>query len=132
MLRLRQAKLPSQAAATLEEYQKAVDATGDYSARVAAAKEHFSKYNTKANTTFATVRVTLNRMCSGARRCCYCEDSMADEVEHIAPKDLFPELVFSWNNYLYACGPCNGPKNNRFAIILADDTIFDITSRPYS
>jgi len=42
---------------------------------------------------------------------------VADEVEHIAPKDLYPEAVFSWDNYLYACGPCNGPKNSRFAVL---------------
>lgn len=55
-------------------------------------------------------------MCSGAQRCAYCEDSVADEVEHIKPKDLYPESVFVWENYLYACGPCNGPKNNQFAV----------------
>jgi hypothetical protein len=55
-------------------------------------------------------------MCSGARRCGYCEDSAADEVEHIKPKDLYPETTFIWENYLYACGPCNGPKNNQFAV----------------
>lgn len=47
----------------------------------------------------------------------YCEDAPADEIEHFQPKDLYPELVFIWKNYLYACGSCNGPKNNQFAII---------------
>ena len=56
-------------------------------------------------------------MCQGANRCAYCEDSAADEVEHIRPKDLYPDAVFLWENYLLACGPCNGPKNNKFAII---------------
>jgi hypothetical protein len=41
---------------------------------------------------------------------------LGDEVEHIYPKDLFPEKCFDWNNYVYACGPCNGPKNNKFAL----------------
>jgi uncharacterized protein (TIGR02646 family) len=58
-------------------------------------------------------------MCSGARRCCYCEDSCADEVEHVRPKSLYPEQVFVWENYLYACGPCNGPKNNQYAVLTA-------------
>jgi hypothetical protein len=48
----------------------------------------------------------------------YCEDSLADEIEHIRPKDLYPEQVFVWENYVFACGPCNGPKNNRFAILV--------------
>ena len=56
-------------------------------------------------------------MCSGARRCGYCEDSVGDEVEHIKPKDLYPEDVFVWENYLLACGPCNRGKNNNFAVI---------------
>ena len=65
------------------------------------------------------VRSALTQMCQGARRCGYCEDSVADEVEHIKPKDLFPEEVFQWRNYLYACGQCNSPKNNKFAIFEA-------------
>lgn len=44
-------------------------------------------------------------------------DSAADEVEHIAPKALFPERVFDWTNYIYACGPCNGPKSNRYSYV---------------
>jgi uncharacterized protein (TIGR02646 family) len=59
-------------------------------------------------------------MCSGVRRCAYCEDSLADEVEHVRPKDLFPQVVFAWTNYVYACGPCNGPKGSHFAVFLAD------------
>ena len=33
-------------------------------------------------------------MCAGAKRCMYCEDSAADEVEHHLPKNLYPEFVF--------------------------------------
>ena len=55
-------------------------------------------------------------MCVGPVRCAYCEDSLADEVEHIVPKTLFPERAFDWENYLYACGPCNGPKSNRYGV----------------
>jgi uncharacterized protein (TIGR02646 family) len=56
-------------------------------------------------------------MCSGARRCAYCEDSAADEVEHVRPKDLYPQVVFAWSNYIYACGPCNGRKGSQFAVL---------------
>ena len=54
----------------------------------------------------------LSAMCHGPRRCMYCEDSAADEVEHFRPTDLYPEFVFAWMNYLYACGPCNVRKKN--------------------
>jgi len=52
-----------------------------------------------------------------------CEDSAADEVEHFRPKAFYPELTFVWINYLYACGPCNVAKSNRFALRLAGDTV---------
>ena len=51
----------------------------------------------------------------------YCEDSVADEVEHHKPLHFYPDDVFRWENLLYACGPCNGPKRNRFAILDAAD-----------
>ena len=58
----------------------------------------------------------------------YCEDSCADEVEHIKPKDLYPESTFLWDNYVYACGPCNGPKNNHFAVFsTATGMLTDVT-----
>jgi hypothetical protein len=52
----------------------------------------------------------------------YCEDSLANEVEHIYPKSLFPDKVFDFDNYLYACGRCNAPKNNQFSIRIANQT----------
>ena len=81
----------------------------------------FSSYNKKGNKVFDAVKISLTEMCSGSKRCAYCEDAPADEVEHIYPKDLFPDLCFEWANYLYACGTCNGPKNNQFAIIRLDN-----------
>nr|WP_211193998.1 hypothetical protein [Pyxidicoccus fallax] len=108
--------MPADALASLADYQRDVDAQPDYAARVTHAKERFRALNTKGNRTFDSVKATLTKMSSGARRCAYCEDSAADEVEHIRPKALYPELVFAWTNYLYACGPCNGPKNNHFAV----------------
>lgn len=109
--------LPAPANGLLEQYQAEVDGQSNYADRVAAAKSLFSRRNKKTNLAFAAVRTTLTGMCRGLGRCMYCEDTPADEVEHHSPKDLYPELVFVWRNYLYACGPCNGPKNNRFAVI---------------
>lgn len=117
MIQLPALPLNARARANLEAWQAEIDALPDYADRVAAAKTQFSARNKRANTTFNEVKAVLTRMCQGAQRCGYCEDSVADEVEHIRPKDLYPEAVFSWDNYLYACGPCNGPKNNRFAIL---------------
>ena len=101
----------------LRSYQVRVDSAGNYAERVVTAKDLFDRYNRRDNRVFRVVRGQLATMCSGARRCSYCEDSVGDEVEHFKPKDLYPEAVFLWENYLLACGPCNGGKNNRFSVV---------------
>jgi uncharacterized protein (TIGR02646 family) len=116
MIRLPDIALPADAEQGLQAYQAKVDAVHDYAARVAAGKVSFGSANRRGNAVFDAVKSTLDRMCSGVRRCAFCEDSMADEVEHFRPKDLYPQHVFRWPNYLYACGPCNVHKNNRFAV----------------
>jgi uncharacterized protein (TIGR02646 family) len=110
----------------LKEYQAWVDSQPDYPQRVEAAKARFQACNRPSNATFRAVRLTLKEMCHGSRRCMYCEDAPADEVEHFKPKDLYPEVAFAWDNYLYACGPCNGPKNNQFSV-LSRKAIVDVT-----
>ena len=126
MLYLDDPGLDGETANGLRRYQAKVDAAHAYPERVAAGKTLFSSYNRRENRVFRVVRERLATMCSGARRCGYCEDSAGDEVEHIKPKDLYPEDVFVWENYLLACGPCNGGKNNRFAV-LRDGRLLDVT-----
>ena len=132
MIRLMPSTLAGNAIAQLATYQQAVLNAGDYTAQVAEAKRRFGQYNTLNNTTFQEVKIRLTEMCVGSRRCNYCEDSVADEVEHIAPKDLYPERVFLWENYCYTCGPCNGPKSNRYAVFRADQngTFYKIPAHP--
>jgi uncharacterized protein (TIGR02646 family) len=114
----------------LREYQKEIDVLGGFEQRSQKAKEMFSTRNKKGNKAFDAVKVKLTEMCSGARRCVYCEDSVGDEVEHIHPKDLFPNLCFDWDNYVYACGNCNGPKNNKFAVFRKDNGVFQELQPP--
>ncbi|WP_224365698.1 hypothetical protein [Hyalangium versicolor] len=116
MIQLHAQPLSTAAHRSLAQWQAEVNALAHYPDRVAEAQRRFSQRNTRRNRTFAEVRRLLMQMCSGAQRCGYCEDSAADEVEHIWPKNLYPEQVFAWHNYLYACGLCNGPKNNQFAV----------------
>jgi uncharacterized protein (TIGR02646 family) len=130
MIRLPIVALSPTTAKRLAGYQTEVNAAHSYKARVAEAKRLFSLRNKASNATFRAIRATLESMCTGARRCCYCEDSCADEVEHIKPKDLYPEFVFVWENYLYSCGPCNGPKNNRFQVFhKRTGNVHDITRK---
>lgn len=120
MIRIEDHELPAVAAQKLEAWQTELDAMPDYAVRVERADSLFHSRNTANSPVFSVVRSTLDAMCQGARRCGYCEDSAADEVEHIRPKSLYPEAAFQWANYLYACGPCNNGKNNHYAVFDGD------------
>lgn len=128
MFKIPATALPVADAAQLANVQTSLDAAGDYAARVAEGKKRWA---TKPDALFGRIRKMLEDMCSGNIRCIYCEDSRGDEIEHMRPKDLYPETVFVWDNYVLACGPCNGPKNNLFAVIPAGtSTLVDVTRKP--
>lgn len=110
----------------LQGLQDAVDRLPGYEAQVAYAK---SSWNRKPTGLFIGLKVHLAEMCSGNVRCVYCEDSLADEIEHMRPKDLYPEQSYVWGNYVLACGPCNGPKNNKFAVLSNPLTLVDVTRK---
>jgi len=133
MIRLPEVALAEAAQEGLCALQDEVDAAGAYAERVAAGKRLFELRNRRGNPVFDEVRRALEQMCSGAVRCAYCEDSRADEVEHVRPKDLYPEVVFFWGNYVYACGPCNGPKRNHFGVFVAGRSeIVELARKPHA
>lgn len=117
MIRLPARDLPGPVAEKLATWQRELDALPDHAARVLAAKHRFRLSNRADNPTFAEVRRTLASLTSN-QRCMYCEDSCADEIEHIRPKRLYPEATFVWTNYLHACGPCNSPKGSRYPLLV--------------
>jgi len=51
-------------------------------------------------------------------KCMYCESKVSHtyfgDVEHIRPKDQFPELEFNWENLGFVCAKCNNAKLNRW------------------
>jgi uncharacterized protein (TIGR02646 family) len=131
MIELRKDISPSEATLDkLKEFQDEIDKLNLFADKSAKAKDMFSKKNTKKNKQFQEIKKCLTEMCNSTRRCVYCEDSIGDEVEHIYPKDIYPEKCFSWDNYVYACGPCNGPKNNKFAVFKNDDGSFAEVNPP--
>lgn len=129
MIRLIERDLPMAVARQLVAWQAGIDALPEYPARVEQAEIQFRARNRAENAVFREVRRHLDAMCCGERRCVYCEDSCADEVEHVRPKTLFPELVFAWRNYVYACGVCNGIKRSNFPR-LVDDSVRNLARRP--
>ncbi len=69
MIQIAERELPSDASASLADYQSEVAGAGDYAAQVERGKLLFERRNRKDNATFRAVRATLDSMCSGSRRC---------------------------------------------------------------
>lgn len=114
----------------LAKYQKEINDLPTFEKRSEQAKISFSSQNRKGNKTFDAIKEKLREISPGIERCAYCEDSQCDEVEHIYPKDLYPQYCFEWSNYVYACGTCNGPKNNKFAVFRADNGEYQEVNPP--
>ncbi len=115
------------ALAELVAYQRDVDNHASYAERVKAADDAWT--SRRGNKPIRVVREMLLAMCSGLGRCMYCEDSRAHDVEHVRPKALYPDLVFAWANFLYACSDCNGPKGAKFKVHMRDGRIFDVSRK---
>lgn len=127
MLKLPQISAFGRTRTYLEAQQKLIDNLPTYTERVVSAKK---AWDGKSKVVFEEVRATLEIICSGARRCHYCEDSAADEVEHVWPKKFYPEKTFIWQNYLFACGSCNGSnKRDQFSVFNAEGNRFDIVRK---
>ena len=119
MIRLPAVDLPAATLMALAGLQQEVNAEPTYEQKVVEGKRLFALKS--RSQTFRPIRDALGQLCAGARRCCYCEDSQATDIEHIWPKDFYPEIVFSWENYLYACTRCNRPKSYICDIYLSVD-----------
>lgn len=57
---------------------------------------------------------------ASCKKCSFCECVPSEggnlEVEHFAPKSIYPELAFEWDNLLPACSKCNQSKTNHDTI----------------
>lgn len=51
-------------------------------------------------------------------KCMYCESRVTDvyfgDVEHIRPKEKFPDLENEWTNLGFVCAKCNNAKRNKW------------------
>ncbi|HZH78037.1 MAG TPA: hypothetical protein VEY88_18560 [Archangium sp.] len=129
MIRVQPLELPTEALAKLMELQRELDSLPTYAQRVSAAIEQWP--SRRQRKVFDLVKEVLGKMCSGPGRCMFCEDNGACQIEHFRPKSLYPGLVYAWVNYLFACGQCNAPKSNRFAIFSASGEVLELV-RPAS
>ena len=98
----------------LAAWQNQVDTQPDYPKRVAQAESDWKRK--RACQPMRDIETLLEQMLCGGRCCAYCENSLAHQIDHIWPVTLYPQQVFEWLNYLYACGSCNQKKGASFAV----------------
>ncbi len=48
--------------------------------------------------------------------CAYCEEITEGEVDHFKPISKFPNLVYEWSNWIFACHYCNLSKSNKWPL----------------
>ena len=46
--------------------------------------------------------------------CGYCEELCRGETDHFRPKNRFPEQVYAWSNWIWACHACNHAKGDKW------------------
>ncbi len=114
MIQLINRDLAPKAKGWLGKWQNIIDSKPTYKEQKEEARRLWPQKST--TNTLAAVKDTLELMCSGAKRCQYCEDSAACAVDHFEPKAIFPEKTFAWSNHIYSCQNCNIPKANKFEV----------------
>jgi uncharacterized protein (TIGR02646 family) len=109
----------------LEALQNRVDAENSFTTKTTKAQSLWkSKGNAAGKAAFVKIRETLEDMCVFVGLCNYCEQSEANDIEHIHPKSFFPQHTFEWNNYILACKQCNsGHKLDQGYVLNAQDEL---------
>ncbi len=110
----------------LAKLQARVDAKAGPEARTKTADSLWdSKKGSRAGeAAFLEIEATLRGMCNAPRRCMYCEDSEAWDIDHVKPKSKYPGDAFLWNNFLLACSICNSRfKGSRYHVGFLDPSV---------
>jgi uncharacterized protein (TIGR02646 family) len=109
MIQLVSKSLSKETQDQLDALQVLVNTKPDFEEKAAEAKALWNKKGSpkERKAAFQEVKTTLTSMCVAVGICNYCEQNEANDIEHIHPKSFFPELAFTWDNYLLACKQCN-------------------------
>jgi uncharacterized protein (TIGR02646 family) len=63
--------------------------------------DHWRKFQPRLSKAFSTI-------------CGYCERCYKGQVDHFRPKSAYPELVYEWSNWVFACPTCNQSKGEKW------------------
>ncbi|HLP57065.1 MAG TPA: HNH endonuclease [Fluviicola sp.] len=128
MIQLDYKKLSATEQTILDDLQHKVNLKTPFLEKTAEAQNLWgSKGGVTGKQAFEKIRAELYNLCVFVGVCNYCEQSEANDIEHIHPKSFFPEFSFVWDNYLLACKQCNSAfKLDKCYIIDPSDELFSV------
>ena len=127
MIRLTTKTLKKTEQDILDDLQVKIDTETTFITKAAKAQSLWdSKGGQKGKDAFKIIGDALYDMCVFTGLCNYCEQSEANDIEHIHPKSFFPAFTFKWENYILACKQCNsGHKLDKgYVLDAADNLVF--------
>lgn len=65
---------------------------------------------------YARLRDVLAAPLGQRRRCAFCSDSRAADIEHFWPKSRYPGRTYNFENLLLICPECNRAKQSKFPL----------------
>ncbi|AEI51762.1 HNH endonuclease [Runella slithyformis] len=109
----------------LDKLQNKVNKETTFAKKVKKARSLWnSKGGIKGKQAFNKITTQLYDLCVYEGICNYCEQSEANDIEHIYPKSFFPDKTFLWENYLLACKQCNsGFKLDKCHVLGGDNEL---------
>lgn len=128
MIQLTFKKLGALEQAILDDLQNKINVNQTFAEKVAHAQSLWnSKGGNRGEVAFTVIREELRKICVFTGVCNYCEQSEANDIEHIYPKSFFPEYTFDWNNYILACKQCNsGHKLDKGFVLDTNDELVEL------
>lgn len=101
---------------TLTEFSKS---DNDYDKKVGKEVEkHWRNFRSADGKRNPSIAAELHSM--SFAKCCYCERTGANIIDHFWPKAKYPERTFAWTNLFLACSTCNDPSHKGDDLALID------------
>jgi uncharacterized protein (TIGR02646 family) len=108
MIQIHDKPLSNNTIQILSNLQASIDTLPTFKEKADKAQSLWgTKGNAAGKNAFVEIKDILTSMCIYVEVCNYCEQSEANDIEHIHPKSFFPHVTFVWDNYLLACKQCN-------------------------
>lgn len=128
MIRAVAPPLPAALAEGLEALTQAVRAEPEPEAQFKRAEALWASRLRSDAPLGKALRALLDAVAPGEGQLCrWCEVSVGDTVDHVAPKRHAPLLAFTYENLLPACGACQSKKGDRWAVMV-DGALVHATS----